>query len=410
MSIQQRAYPKEGAQLRMLFTHCGQTRWLYNHGLAKIKALSKEDRAGGARVNATTLCKDLTQLRKEHDWLRGGATAVQQQAFRDLDRAMRNFFEKRAGFPVFKRKFARDGFYIRDVKVRKYSKRYGAVLVPKAGWLKFRLTRPFSEVQRATSARVTIRNNEWYVSFTTPPPEKKSPANDNVVGIDRGVVVTAMTSDGDEYLIPGLSPKQRERFEHLQRTLATQEKGSNRRRRTLRELARLRAKETHRRKDWVEKITTEISRKHGLAVIEDLKASNMVRRPEPKTDGDGGYLPNGASAKRGLNRGIHSSRWSEFATRLEHKMDVVKVPAFNSSRECHRCGFTDRANRPSQAVFSCLACGETLNADLNAALVIRGRGVAQLGPGTQGDWTKQTDTVSDKETEQEQRQPTDCLV
>ena len=393
MSIQQRAYPKEGSQLRMLFTHCGQTRWLYNHGLAKIKALTKEDRDNGVRVNAATLCKDLTQLRKEHDWLRDGATAVQQQALRDLDRAMRNFFEKRAGFPVFKRKFDRDGFYVRDLKVRKYSKRYGAVLVPKAGWLKFRLTRPFSEIQRATSARVTIRNNEWYVSFTTPPPEKRPPANDSVVGIDRGVVVTAMTSDGDEYLIPGLSPKQRERFERLQRTLATQKKGSNRRKRTLRKLARLRAKENHRRKDWVEKTTTELSRKHGCAVIEDLKTSNMVRRPEKKPDGSGGYLPNGASAKRGLNRGIHGSRWGEFASRLEHKMDVVKVPAFNSSRECHKCGFTDKANRPSQAVFSCRACGETLNADLNAALVIRGRGVAQLGPGTQGDWTKQTDTV-----------------
>ena len=380
----------------MLFTHCGQTRWLYNHGLAKIKALTKEDRDNGVRVNATTLCKDLTQLRKEHDWLRDGATAVQQQAFRDLDRAMKNFFEKRAGFPVFKSKFARDGFYIRDLKVRKYSKRYGAVLVPKAGWLKFRLTRPFSEVQQATSARVTIRNNEWYVSFTTPPPEKRLPANDSVVGIDRGVVITAMTSDGDAYRISGLSPKQRERFEKLQRTLATQEKGSNRRKRTLRKLARLRAKENHRRKDWVEKTTTDLSRKHGVAVIEDLKTSNMVRRPEPKPDGNGGYLPNGASAKRGLNRGIQGSRWGEFATRLAHKMDVVKVPAFNSSRECHKCGFTDKANRPTQAVFSCLACGETLNADLNAALVICGRGLAQLGPGTQGDWTKQTDTVSTK--------------
>lgn len=377
----------------MLFTHCGQTRWLYNHGLAKIKALTEEDRDNGVRVNATTLCKDLTQLRREHDWLRDGATAVQQQAFRDLDRAMRNFFEKRAGFPVFKRKFDRDGFYIRDVKVRKYSKRYGAVLVPKAGWLKFRLTRPLSEIQQATSARVTIRNNEWYVSFTTPPPEKKPPVNDSVVGIDRGVAVTAMTSDGNEYHIPGLSPKQRKRFERLQRTLATQKKGSNRRKRTLRKLARLRAKENHRRKDWVEKTTTELSRKHGCAVIEDLKTSNMVRRPKKKPDGKGGYLPNGASAKRGLNRGIHNSRWGEFATRLEHKMNVVTVPAFNSSRECHKCGFTDKANRPSQAVFSCLACGETLNADLNAALVIRDRGVARLGPGTQGDWTKLTDTV-----------------
>lgn len=394
----------------MLFTHCGQTRWLYNHGLAKIKALSKEDRDNGVRVNATTLCKDLTTLRKEHDWLRDGATAVQQQAFRDLDRAMRNFFDKRAGFPVFKRKFVRDGFYIRDLKVRKYSRRYGAVFVPKAGWVKFRLTRPFSEIQQATSARVTIRNNEWYVSFTTPPPERKEPVNDTVVGIDRGVVVTAMTSDGDGYLISGLSPKQHERFENLQRVLATQKKGSNRRKRTLRKLARLRAAENHRRKDWVEKTTTELSRKYGHAVIEDLRVTNMVRRPEKRPDGNGGYLPNGASAKRGLGRSIHGSRWGEFATRLEHKMNVVRVPAFNSSRECHKCGFTDKDNRPSQAVFSCRSCGETLNADLNAARVIRCRGLAQLGPGTQGDWTKQTDTVSDKESEQGRRQPTDCHI
>ena len=81
-----------------------------------------------------------------------------------------------------------------------------------------------------------------------------APGNGRVVGLDRGVAVSAALSTGDLLHCPALAGRERRRLRRLQRTLARAKRGSNRRGRVRHAIARLRARETDRRKDWAEKV------------------------------------------------------------------------------------------------------------------------------------------------------------
>ena len=133
-------------------------------------------------------------------------------------------------------------------------------------------------------------------------------------------------------------------------------------------IARLRARETDRRKDWAEKASTDLARRFDLIRVENLKVSKMTRSAKG-TRADPGR---NVRARAGLNRGIPRSGWGLLARRLEEKAPgrVEKVePAFTSQR-CSACGQVDPKARKSQAAFQCTACGYACHADVNAAINI----------------------------------------
>ena len=76
-----------------------------------------------------------------------------------------------ARFPVFKKANDREGgFVIRDVCSAPGSTANGReILIPKAGWVRFRLTYPWAQARAASGARATLRNDTWHISLTTPP-------------------------------------------------------------------------------------------------------------------------------------------------------------------------------------------------------------------------------------------------
>lgn len=382
--MKQRLYPDE-QQAKVLREHCGQARFVYNRGLSQRKALTEDDRKNGRRVNLTTQCKDLARLRKELDWLGSGSSDVQQGALRDLDRAFKNFFEGRASYPTLKKRGNTDlgGFVVKYLQVRRLNKRNAEVLIPKLGYVRFRLSVKWEDIQQATSARVTCRNNRWHVSFTTPPKPKRVTGH-GVVGIDRGVTVTAMTSDGQVFQVP--NPKKHQvRYDKLQRVLNTKAKGSVNRKKIIDKMADVRFKAGNQRKDWLEKTTTTLAETYEVVVLEDLDVKNMTRRAAPKQDEQGNYLPNGQSAKRGLNKAILGSAWGGLKTRLSDKTTVVLCPAPYTSRQCSSCGHVAPENRRTQAQFSCTSCGHSENADLNAAKNIQRAGLILLDQGPRED-------------------------
>lgn len=384
MSLKQRAYPEPGVQTDALLMHCNHARYIYNLGLEQRKLNDKTQRARGIRVNAVTQQRELTEARKEFDWLREGSTVVQQGALRDLDTAFKNFFAGHAGFPKYRRRGAHNSFVIRDMSVRRYNRKWAAILVPKAGWLKFRLTRAWHEVESGTSARVSLKHGQWFVSITTPPKPKREGGH-GAVGLDRGVAVSVMSSESEMFNAPSLTDGERKRWLALERQLSRCEKQSARRVQTRDRLGALRRRLNNRRSDWVEKSTTHLANTYALAGIEDLNIKGMVRKPAPKPDGQGGFLPNGAAGKSGLARAIHASCWGRFAQRLSDKMEAVKVPAAFTSQCCHECGHIAPENRESQAVFRCKRCGHTASADVNAAKNIRELAVCG---GTLREWAK----------------------
>ena len=126
--------------------------------------------------------------------------------------------------------------------------------------------------------RVTLdRQGRWHVSFSAPQSRVERTATGAVVGVDRGVVNTLATSDGEFLPIPVLTPAGRARRARLQRKLARQRKGSNRRNATKDRLGKLTGRQADRRKDWVEQTSTWLVRAYDVIVSEDLKVRNMVR-------------------------------------------------------------------------------------------------------------------------------------
>jgi transposase len=167
---------------------------------------------------------------------------------------------------------------------------------------------------------------------------------------------------------PALTARERTRLRRLQRKLARATRGSNRRGRVKHAIARLRARETDRRKDWAEKVSAGLARRFDTIRVEDLQIKNMTRSAKGTRENPGRNV----RQKAGLNRGILASGWGLLVRRLEDKAPgrVEKIrPAYTSQR-CSACGQVDRGSRESQAVFRCTACGFAANADVNAAINI----------------------------------------
>jgi putative transposase len=130
-------------------------------------------------------------------------------------------------------------------------------------------------------------------------------------------------------------------------------------------IASLRARETDRPKDSVEKTSTDLARRFDVIAVEDLKIGNMTRSAKGTVAEPGRNV----RQKAGLNRGILASGWGRLVVRLEHKAPgrVVKINPTCTSQRCAACGILDREARESQAVFRCRSCGYACNADVNAA-------------------------------------------
>jgi transposase len=209
------------------------------------------------------------------------------------------------------------------------------------------------------------RAGRWHIAFAVIPAPVPAPGNAQTVGIDRGVAVSAALSTGELLHAPALTARERTRLRRLQRSLARAKRGSNRRGRVRHAIARLRARETDRRKDWAEKASTGIARRFDVIRVEDLQITNMTRSAKGTRENPGRNV----RAKAGLNRGILGSGWGLLVRRLEDKAPgrVEKIrPAFTSQR-CSACGHVDAKSRESQARFVCTACGFALHADVNAA-------------------------------------------
>ena len=236
--------------------------------------------------------------------------------------------------------------------------------MPKAGWVRFRWSRPVPPGAR--SYRVTMdRAGRWHVAFAVIPEPIPAPGNGQTAGIDRGVAVSAALSTGELLRIPGLTVRERTRMRRLERKLARTRRGSNRRGRARLAIARLKARESDRRKDWAEKASTDIARRFDLIRVEDLKIANMTRSARGSAVSPGQNV----RAKAGLNREILRSGWGLLVRRLEDKARgrVERIKPHFTSQRCSACGHVDANSRESQARFACTACGYACNADVNAA-------------------------------------------
>ncbi|AYQ42313.1 DNA-cytosine methyltransferase [Burkholderia aenigmatica] len=362
-----------GEQQRDMRRFAGACRFVYNKALA----LQKENyEAGGKFIGYVAMAKHLTEWRNggETPWLKGAPVHPLQQALKDMERAYKNFFAKRAAFPKFKKRGQRDSFRYPDPKQFKLDQPNGRIFLPKLGWMRLRLSRPvLGELRNAT---VSFNAGKWSVSIQTEREvEQPVPHATRVIGIDVGIVRFATMSDGT-FIAPLNSFRKHEaRLRRCQRAMSRKVQFSNNWIKAKARVQRIHARIGNARRDYLHKATTTISQNHAMVCIEDLQVRNMSRSAAGSTDAPGKNV----RAKSGLNKAILDQGWFEFRRQLEYKLAwnggwLVAVPPANTSRTCPACGYVSADNRTAQEKFACVECGYAENADVVGALNILARG------------------------------------
>ncbi len=362
-----------GETERNLRRFAGSCRFVYNKALA----LQKENyEAGGKFIGYVAMAKQLTAWRNgnETPWLKDAPVHPLQHALKNLETAYRNFFQKRAAFPKFKKRGMGDSFRYPDPKQIKLDQANGRLFLPKLGWLRYRNSRDVpGEVRNAT---VSLSGGKWFVSIQTER-EVEQPVTMAVtaVGIDVGIARFATMSDGS-YLEPLNSFRKHEaRLRRYQRAMSRKVKFSNNWKKARVRIQRIHTKIGNCRRDYLHKATTTISQNHAMVCIEDLQVRNMSKSAAGTTEVPGRNV----RAKSGLNKSILDQGWFEFRRQLDYKLQwngghLIVVPPRNTSRTCPYCGHVSANNRQTQAKFACVECGFEENADLVGAINILARG------------------------------------
>jgi len=167
-------------------------------------------------------------------------------------------------------------------------------------------------------------------------------------------------------------------------TVARQTQDSCSYRKNKKKVAKLKAYAANVRRDFAHKASHALVKSDAhVFVFEELKLQNMTKAPKAKVDTKGRYIANGAAAKAGLNKSMLSSalglvkQFAAYKAAAANKL-VLSVPAHHTSQECSLCHKIDSQSRVSQDVFQCTSCAHTDNADMNAAKVIKERGVKAI--------------------------------
>ncbi|KAB2839008.1 MAG: IS200/IS605 family element transposase accessory protein TnpB [Burkholderiales bacterium] len=369
-----------GQQLRDMRRFSGSCRFVFNKALALQKT---NHEAGNKFIGYVAMAKLLTAWRNSTDtaWLSLAPVHPLQHALKDLERAYKNFFAKRADFPRFKKKGMGDSFRYPDAKQFKIDAGNSRVFLPKLGWIRYRN----SQNMLGTAKNITVSSNggKWFVSIQTEREiEQPLPTSTTAIGIDVGIARFATMSDG-RFIAPLNSfKKHQQRLAKYQRRMSRKVKFSSNWKKAKARVQKIHSDIANARKDYLHKASTTISQNHALVCIEDLQVRNMSKSSKGNSEQHGKMV----KQKSGLNRSILDQGWGEFRRQLEYKVSwnggiLLAVPPHNTSRTCPCCGHIAKENRITQAVFLCVDCGYENNADVVGAINVLARGYRVLACG-----------------------------
>jgi putative transposase len=348
-----------------------------------------------ARVTYRDQCHELAELRSCVEWVAEPPAHLLQQALRDVDRAYQNWWQGHARKPSFERRGQlRFRLSASDLQIRHLNRKWSEVRLPKLGWVRFRRSRSLDG--ELASATFRCVGGVWQVNFTVLARTHRVPMNDgSLVGVDFGIACAAYVAgeSAPRIMPPTLTPGEERRLRGLERRKARQlayakrhngGRYSNRLRRTIREIARLRARQARRRQDFTHKLTSDLAKNHGLVAIEDLRVKHMTSSARGTVEAPGTRV----RQKAGLNRSILDVAPGERRRQLAYKCPkygslLVVVPPAGTSQTCPACGVRDPASRPGCGrMFARVHCGHTAHADAVAAQNILDRAIALIGGGS----------------------------
>ena len=339
--------------------------------------------------------RSLVSLKAERPWYTEIHSQVLQDMVKRVGKAFDRFIKgdkngKRSGRPRFKGKNRYRTFtypqtshdWIEGNRIK----------LPKIGAVKFIQHRPLPDGFALKTVSVTLKADGWYVTFSL---EDKSvpeqlvtdvePIEANSIGVDAGLEYFIVCSDGDTKQPPKFYRQAEDTLGKLQAKRDARAKGSKPRRKLNARIAKLHQRIARQRRQWHFETAQELIDKAEVIFVEDLKVSNMARRNKPKQGEDGAYLPNGQSAKSGLNKSFADAGIARFLNEvLPFKAAnagklVVKVNPAGTSQHCATC--LNRAPKElSDRWHSCPHCGASMQRDHNSAVLIKkvGLGITSL--------------------------------
>jgi putative transposase len=329
-SYRLRAYPNR-AQRRLLDRWFGATRWLWN---TAFEIRSEAYRTRGLSLTSNDLSRWLTQWKRTggHEWLAEVPATALTQCLRDQDRAFSGFFAKRARYPRFKAKGARQSLRFHGVGT---AWRSGVLRLPKLGVLK--LAEGLPDVQRPDTVTLSRdATGAYYVSFCAEVSGPLLPGMGDLVGVDLGLTHLATLSTGEKIPNPRHYQRRLRYLRQQQRCLARRQKGSHRREKQRLRVARAHAQVREARQYALHGLTTRLVREFSEIAIEDLNVRGLVR---------------GRSA-----RSIHDAAFGELRRQLRYKSGTRHDRDINAARNLLTQGVRQLAGRDDRDL--CVDAGD----------------------------------------------------
>jgi IS605 OrfB family transposase len=365
-----RLYPtrKQAQALQWTLDRC---RELYN---AALQERRDAYRMAGKSITYYDQANQLPEIKEMREEYQDIHSQVLQDVLRRVKKAFDAFFRRcnngeEPGYPRFQGKERYDSFcYPQGGYSLTHDSR---VCLSKIGSIKVKLHQQIKgKVKTCTMKR---EGDAWYVVFVCEVEHEPLEESSEAVGIDVGLLHFATLSDGSTIQNPRSYRKAEKRLACLQQALSRKKRGANRRRKAIKQVATAHRKVANQRKDFLHKQSRKLVNAYGTLVFEELEPANMSKRPKPKQDENGKYLPNGAAAKGGLNKSIIDAGWGMFQQYCSYKAAnagrvVLFVDPWHTSQVCSGCGAVQKKDL-SERWHSC-ECGTELDRDHNAALNI----------------------------------------
>ena len=381
--IKLRLYPNKHQQdqLQQMF---GNDRFIWNIMLDMAIKRYKNN-PSSKFINGYGMNYLVRQLKVEYPFLKKSDSSSLQVSNQNLAQSFKMLFKHKGGYPKFKsRRSAKQSYTGKSNTITIVAKHY--LRLPKLGYIKSSKTGRLDGVKIKRYTLSLAPTGKYYLSLMVDDPNiqplEKTGA---IVGIDMGVADLAITSDGKKYptfnanWYEKQARKWQSKFNKRKNKVTVRVRQFNHNHKNIKEeledyqnwqrarvtKSRYQAKIANKRKDYLQKITTELVKNYDVIVIEDLKAKNLLKN-------------------HSLAKSISNASWRQLRTMLEYKCawyskQLITVKPNYTSQICSNCGFHSGPKPLNVRKWTCPQCGTHHDRDINAAVNILNKGLKANG-------------------------------
>lgn len=361
-----RIYPNTH-QKELMDKYFGCVRFVYNYFLSqRIEQYQKTGKSDNYLKQSIFLTK--LKKQKETEWLNNINAQVLQQSIRRLELAYSKFFQRKSGFPKFKKKKGKNTFTVPQYILIKKNK----IFFPRfMDGIKVVISQNIcGKILSATFSKT--KSNKYFVSITTEQEVEQNPKKGKEIGIDLGIKNLVITSEGVKFQNNRYLSKYEKQLKKAQQHLSRKKKGSRQFENQRLKVARLHERIANCRKDTLHKITSRLIKENDVVYLENLNISGMLKNHH-------------------LAKCISDCSWNELVRQLEYKglwygCEVFKIDRFYpSSKTCSHCGCIQDKMPLNIRKWTCPDCGKEHDRDINAAINILMEGKREKSSGA-GDY------------------------